>query len=121
MTNVHLIVGTLTLLLFIVNAGMYAVNMFKGSTVSYHRLVSIGAATLLLLQYALGFMLLGSGESIPWSHWVLALLSIIPVGVEHMFASPEKSPRRRGMLGLFATIVTVILVLAAYGIGEMNS
>jgi hypothetical protein len=121
MTNVHLIVGTLTLLLFIVNAGMYGVNMFKGKTVAYHRLVSIGASTLLLLQYALGFMLLGSGERITFWHVVAALSAIIPVGVEHMFAASETGLRRRGMLGLFATIVTLILVLAAYGIGEMSS
>lgn len=121
MSNVHMIVGTLTLVLYIVNAGMYAVNAFKGRAASYHRLVSIGAATLLLLQYALGFMLLGSGERITFWHIVAALASIVPVGIEHMFAGSETSIRRRGMLGLFATIITVILVLAAYGIGEMNS
>ncbi len=121
MSNVHMIVGTLTLVLFIVNLGMYAVNMFKGTAAPYHRLVSIGAATLLLLQYALGFMLLGSGEDIPWTHWVIALATIIPVGIEHMFASPEASIRRRGTLGLFATVITVILVLTAYAIGEMNA
>jgi hypothetical protein len=121
MSNVHMIVGTLTLLLFIANAVMYGMNMVRGTAVPYHRLVSIGAATLLLLQYALGFMLLGSGEDIPWTHWVLALATIIPVGVEHMFASTQPGIRRRGMLGLFATVITVILVLVVYMIGEMNA
>lgn len=121
MTNVHMIVGSLVLLLYIVNAVMYGVNMARGQLVAYHRLVSIGAATLLLLQYALGFMLLGSGERITAWHIVAALASIIPVGVEHMFVGSETSPRRRGTLGLFTTIVTVLLVLVAYGIGEMNS
>lgn len=121
MTNVHMIVGTLTLLLFIVNAGMYAVNMFRGKTIPYHKLVSIGAATLLLLQYALGFMLLADEGDIAIWHVVAALAAIVPVGIEHMFASPEPGVRRRGTLGLFATVVTVILVLAAYGIGEMNA
>lgn len=121
MTSVHLIVGTLTLLLYIVNAGMYAVNMFKGKAVGYHRLISISAATLLLLQYALGFMLLGSGEGISAWHIVVALATIVPVGIEHMFAGTQPGIRRRGTLGLFATVVTVILVLAAYAIGEMNT
>jgi len=121
MTNVHMIVGTLTLLLFIANAAMYAINMVKGTTVAYHRLVSIGAATLLLLQYALGFMLLGDDKSITWWHIVAALAAIVPVGIEHMFAGTQPGIRRRGMLGLFATVVTVVLVLAAYAIGEMNS
>lgn len=121
MTMVHYIVGTLTLLLYVVNAGMYGVNMFKGQLVGSHRLVSIGAATLLLLQYALGFMLLGSGEGISAWHIVAALATIIPVGVEHMFAGTQEGVRRRGSLGLFATIVTLVLVLIAYGIGEMNS
>ena len=121
MTMVHYIVGTLTLLLYVINLAMYGVNMFRGQLVSYHRLVSIGASTLLLLQYALGFMLLGSGERISAWHVVAALATIIPVGVEHMFASTQLGIRRRGMLGLFATIVTVALVLTAYAIGEMNS
>jgi hypothetical protein len=89
--------------------------------VAYHRLVSIGAATLLLLQYALGFMLLGSGEDIPWTHWVLALVTVIPVGIEHMFAATQPGVRRRGTLGLFATVITVALVLVVYMIGEMNT
>ncbi len=120
MTNVHMIVGSLVLLLYIVNAAMYGVNMAKGQLVAYHRLVSIGAATLLLLQYALGFMLLGSGERITFWHVVAALASIVPVGVEHMFAGSETGTRRRGTLGLFTTVITIVLVLVAYGIGEMN-
>jgi len=116
-----MIVGTLTLILFIVNAAMYGINMARGTTVSYHRLVSIGASTLLLLQYALGFMLLGEGQRITWWHVAAALAAIIPVGIEHMFASTQPGIRRRGTLGLFATIITVVLVLAAYAFGEMNS
>jgi hypothetical protein len=121
MTNVHMIVGTITLVLFLVNAGMYALNMFRGTSVAWHRLVSIGAATFLLLQYALGFMLLGDGRDISVWHIVAALASIVPVGIEHMFASSQPGVRRRGTLGLFATVITVILVLVAYMIGEMNS
>lgn len=121
MSTVHMIVGTLTLLLYLVNAVMYGANMLKGTTVGYHRLVSISAATLLLLQYALGFMLLGSGERISAWHIVIALVTIVPVGIEHMFAGTQPGVRRRGTLGLFATIVTLILVLAAYAIGEMNA
>jgi hypothetical protein len=119
MSNVHMIVGLLTLVLYITNAVMYGMNMFRGQPVGAHRLVSISAATLLLLQYALGFMLLGAGESVPWTHWVLALVTIVPVGIEHMFAATETNMRRRGTLGLFATVVTVILVLVVYAIGEM--
>jgi hypothetical protein len=66
-------------------------------------------------------MLLGSGEGITVWHIVAALVTIVPVGIEHMFTANQSGVRRRGMLGLFATIVTVILVLTTYAIGEMNS
>lgn len=121
MNTVHMIVGSLVVVLYIVNLVMYGVNVFKGKTVRYHRLVSFGGATLLLLQYLLGFSLLGEGRDVPWIHWVLALATIIPVGIEHMFTANEPGVRRRGTIGLFATIITVILVLVAYMIGETNA
>ena len=55
-SNIHMVVGTATLLLFLLNVIMYAIELATGKPVSYHKLVSISAATGLLLQYALGFM-----------------------------------------------------------------
>lgn len=119
MSNVHMVVGTIVVLLFIVNLAMYVVNLLKGRLVAYHRLVSMAAAGFLLLQYVLGFSLLAD-HSITWIHPVLALLAIGSVGAEHMTTAQEPSPRRRGFLGLFCTSITVILTLVAYSIGQAN-
>jgi hypothetical protein len=115
-----MIVGSITLVLFLANAVMYAIEMFKGTPVAYHRLVSIGAATGLLLQYALGFMLLGAGNDSRWTHWVLALVAILPVGMEHGMTANQTKFRTKSMLGLIASTLTFIIVLTVYAIGEMN-
>lgn len=119
-TTVHLIVGTITLVLFLINVVMYAIELAKGKPVAYHKLVSIGAATGLLLQYALGFMLLGAGNDIRWLHWVIALVAIIPVGMEHGMTANQTNFRTKSMLGLIASILAFVVILGAYGIGEMN-
>lgn len=119
-TTIHMIVGSATLLLFLLNAIMYAVTLFSGKVVGYHKLVSISAATGLLLQYALGFMLLGGGKSISWWHWVLALLAILPVGLEHGATANQTNLRQKSMMGFIAALLSFLIVLVAYGIAEMG-
>lgn len=121
MTNVHMIVGSLVVVLYLVNLVMYLLNFVKGKPVAYHRIIAMAAATFLLLQYMLGFSLLGEGERIPAMHVVLALLTILPVGAEHMLTAKEDGMRRRGMIGMLATFMTLVLVLIAYMIGELNT
>lgn len=116
--TVHMIVGSITLVLFIVNAVMYAIEMARGKAIEYHRLVSFGAATALLLQYALGFMLLGAGNSIKWTHYVFALLAILPVGMEHGMAAKQTNFRKKSMIGMIASILAVVLVFGAYYVAE---
>lgn len=121
MSNVHLVVGSIVVLLYLVNFGMYTINFLKGSLVPYHRIIAMAAAGFILLQYMLGFSLLGEGESVPAMHVVLALLTILPVGAEHMLTAQETGIRRRGMIGMMATLITFVLVLVAYFIGQSNA
>lgn len=120
--TVHMIVGGITLILFLVNAVMYGMEFTKGKPAAYHRLVSIGAATGLLLQYGLGFMLLADSESnsITWIHWVLALLVILPVGLEHGGTANQTSFRKKSILGLSAAVLSFVLVFVVFMIGELN-
>ena len=120
--TVHMIIGGITLILFLVNVIMYAMEFLKGKPAAYHRLVSIGAATGLLLQYALGFMLLADSESndITWIHWTLALLVILPVGLEHGGTANQENFRKKSMLGLSAAIIAFVMVLVVFMIGELN-
>lgn len=121
MVDFHRIIGTLTLLLFLVSAVMYAVEMMRGTNLPYHRIITMAAGTLLLVQYAIGFMILGGTHNpIKAIHWVLALVAVLPVGWEHYATSTQKDHRTKSMMGLLGTGLAFILILAAYGIAEMR-
>jgi hypothetical protein len=116
-----MIIGSLVVIGYVLNLGLYGAMFLRGATMPYHRAISFGAATLLLLQYMLGFSLLGEGKDIPAIHFLLALAAIIPLGAEHMLTGQESRLRRRGMIGMLASFATLVLVLIAYMIGETNT
>ena len=120
MTNVHMIVGTLVVLGYALSAILNARLAFTGADVSWQRQVSFGAATLLLLQWMLGFSLLGEGRNIPAIHYILGLAAILPVGAEHGLAGTRERPRQRGLVSMVANLVTLAVVLIAYIIGQSN-
>jgi len=115
-----MIVGTLVVLGYALSAILNARLGFTGMDVSWHRQVSFAAATLLLLQWMLGFSLLGEGRNVPAIHYILGLAAILPVGVEHGYGSTRERPRQRGLVSLTANVVTLVLVLIAYIIGQSN-
>lgn len=121
MSAIHNTVGTLVVLAFLVSIGANLMTALGGRTFRWQLPVAYGAATLLLLQYMLGFSLLGSGEDIPGWHYIFALVAIIPVGVEHGFANTRPNPRQRGLYAAIAEVVTLALVLTAYVIGQSNA
>lgn len=120
MANVHMIVGALVVLAFLVLVIVNILNLV-GYQLTWVRPLSMVAAALLLLQYLLGFGLLGEGKSIPWYHYVIALLAILPVGFEHGVAQRQTSKEGRARLELAATVVTLVLVVIAYAIGQSHA
>lgn len=120
MTNVHMIVGSAVVVAYLVVLGLNLRTGSTGAEFSWQKIVSFGAATLLLLQYMLGFSLLGEGNDVPAFHFLIALAAILPVGMEHGFASQRPAARDRGKIGALANAATLVLVLAAYVIGELN-
>jgi heme A synthase len=120
MTNIHMIIGTLVLVAYIVTLALNINTARTGKDFPWQKMVSFGAATLLLLQYMLGFSLLGEGKDIPAFHFLIALAAIIPVGMEHGYASQRPTAVERGKMGALANVFTLVLVLVAYAIGEMN-
>jgi heme A synthase len=120
MTNIHMIVGTLTIVAYVVVLALNVRSASSGSEFPWQKMVSFGAATLLVLQYLLGFSLLGDDKSITGYHYLLALVAIIPVGFEHGYASQRPDPRERGKLATLANVATLALILVAYTIGQSN-
>jgi hypothetical protein len=120
MSNVHMIVGTLVFIGYLVTAILNARTFATGASFSWQKALSYGAATVLLLQYMLGFSLLGEGKDIPALHFIVALLAIIPVGFEHGYASTRTDARQRSLYTLLANVATFVIVLIAYIIGQSN-
>src|SRR5699024_7751574 len=100
---------------------MYLLNFVRGQMIPYHHIVAMVAGGVLLIQYILGFSLLGAGRSITWFHILVALLAILPVGAAHMLTAQETGMRRRGTIGMMATVITFVLVLVAFSIGEASA
>jgi hypothetical protein len=121
MNAIHNTVGTLVVLAFLISIAGNLMTAFGGRSFRWQLPLAYGAATLLLLQYMLGFSLLGSGEDVPVSHYLVALLAILPVGFEHGFANTRQNLRQRGLYAAVAEGVTLALVLVAYIIGQSNA
>lgn len=120
MVRVHETVGTLVLIAFLALIVVNALRL-SGRSIPWARQLTFLASGLLLLQYVLGFGLLGGSSSItPW-HYLIALSALIPVGAEHGLANQQSDPRLAGRYGLIANIATFVLVLIAYTIGMNNS
>ena len=109
MTNVHMIVGSLVVLAYVIVLALNIRAAMGKPMLSFQRPLSMAAAGLFLIQILLGMSLLGEGKDIPAAHYMLALLAIFSVGAE-----------RAGRLAAIANVVTLALVLIAYMIGETN-
>ena len=119
MVGVHNIVGTLVVVAYL---ALTVVNLLRlrGTEVSWTRSLSFAAAAILLVQYAIGFWLLGDGYRNRTSHYVLALLAIVTVGLEHGYARTRVTPRARASTALAATGLTLVLVAVAHAIGSAS-
>ncbi len=120
MTNVHMIVGTAVVVAYVIVLALNLRTATTGSEFAWQKMITYVAATLLLIQYTLGFSLLGNGNDISALHFLLGLAAILPVGMEHGYANQRFAARERGKVGALANVGTLVLVLAAYLIGQSN-
>ncbi len=120
MTNVHMIVGSLVVLAYIIVLVLNVRAATGKPILSFQRPLSMAASGLFLIQILLGMSLLGEGKDIPAAHYLIALLAIFSVGAEHMLTGREADSQRAGRMAAIANAVTLALVLTAYMIGEMN-
>jgi hypothetical protein len=112
--------GTLVFLAFFV---LTVANVLRitGRSVTWARPLSFAAAGLLVLQYMLGFSLLGDDRSVSVFHILFALAALATIGVEHMMGNP-RPPETTGnaRIAAAATAGTTLLVLIAYAIGSSS-
>jgi hypothetical protein len=120
MTDVHMIVGSLVVIAYIIVLVLNVRTAMGRPMLSFQRPLSMAAAGLFLIQILLGMSLLGEGKDIPAAHFLIALLAIFPIGAEHMLTGREVDSRRAGRVAAIANAITLALVLIAYIIGETN-
>ncbi len=117
MVGIHSTVGTLVILGYLATAILYGLA-YAGRAVPVLRVVSFAAAGLLLLQYVLGFSLLGDGYRNQASHYAFALGALVTVGLEHGLAANRPEGRPRAAVGGLAAVGTLVLVVITYLIGQ---
>jgi cytochrome c oxidase assembly factor CtaG len=117
LSGLHFLLGTIVVVAYVLLA---LLNLLRanGRAIPGARMFSFVAAGLLLLQYVIGGVLWSGGFQNSALHYVIALLAIVPVGIEHGYASTRATPRQRAMTAALASVATAVLVLAAHGIGS---
>ena len=118
MVTAHMWVGTAVLIAYLALAIVNGLQIRGDRTISWTRQLSMTAALLLLVQYTIGFGLLGGDHSITAFHYLIALAALIPVGIEHAVANTQEVPGNRERMATFAAAATTVLVLIAYAIAE---
>jgi hypothetical protein len=121
MVGLHMIIGLATLVAFVLLTIVNGLRAFRGSDMTWARGLSFAAAGLLLIQYVIGFSLLGSDHKITAVHYILALVAVVPIGAEHMIAAQETDPFRSRRTAFICNVATVVILLVVYAIGERNS
>jgi len=116
----HQILGTVIVVAFAV---LTILNILRvtGREIPGVRTFAMVAAALLLLQYVIGFLLMGSGYRNSNLHYLVALLAIVTVGMEHGWAAQRATAHQRAVASLIASALTTVLVIAAHSIGSMNA
>ncbi|MCC7024907.1 MAG: hypothetical protein IT338_18905 [Thermomicrobiales bacterium] len=112
LVGIHELVGGLVVVAFIVTAIMAAIQA-AGGNAQWTRRVAMIAAALLLLQYVIGFALLGGGSQNSPMHYLVALLAIIPVGLQHG-SGRVLTARTQGVAMLIWSLAAAFLTIIAY-------
>jgi heme A synthase len=111
LAGIHEILGGLVVVAFIVMAILAAIAA-TGRDIQWIRQASFIAAGLLALQYLAGVLLLANGFRNSPSHVVIALLVLIPVGLQHSSARRLSSQSRSVALLIWALAAAVLSAIA---------
>ena len=111
LAGIHEILGGLVVVAFIVMAILAAIAA-AGREIGWIRQASFIAAGLLALQYLVGVLLLANGSRNSAEHLVIALLVLIPVGLQHLSTRRLSSQSRNVALLIWALAAALLSVIA---------
>lgn len=120
MTNIHNTVGGLLLVAYIATTIIYALGIGSGRIPAFGRAVSGVASVLLLAQYLLGIGLLAARYQNVWYHYLLAVLVLLPIGLEHGFLRRRFTGRQLATNLTGVAAVTTVVILLTYLVGLSN-
>lgn len=117
MVGIHETVGTLVVVIYLL---LTVGNVLRvtGKVAPWTRPLSMVGGLVLLVQYMIGFSLLGGDHSITALHYLFALAAIVTVGLEHSVGRNQTTKTAR--TAAIATAGTLILTLVAYAIGTAS-
>ncbi len=111
LAGIHELVGGLVVVAFIVLVILAALQAAGGND-RWARTMSFVAAGLLVLQYILGVALLSSGARNTTSHYIIALLVVVPVALQHSSAKRLSSQTRAVALVIWSLAAAFLAVIA---------
>ena len=111
LASIHEMLGGLVVVAFIVMAILAAIAA-TGRESGWIRQASFIAAGLLALQYLVGVLLIANGFRNSAEHLVIALLVLIPVGLQHSSTRRLSSQTRNIALLIWALAAALLSVIA---------
>ncbi len=118
--TIHLYIGTALLLFYLATTVVYAIGI-GGTVIPWGKYVSYLASLLLLLQYLLGIGLLASGARNQAIHYALAILVLVPIGLEHGLIRRRFQGRQLAVNLTVVAAVTTLVIFITYLIGKSGA
>lgn len=119
LAGIHEMLGGIVVVVLIIVAILAAISA-AGSGNTMLRPASMLAAGLYLLQIILGFVLIGGGSRNSMGHYLVGLLILVPVALQHSSAKRLQTRTRDYATMIFALAAAFLSVLAyasgAFGI-----
>ena len=112
LAGIHELLGGLVVVAFIVMVILAAITA-AGRDIAWVRTASYIAAGLLVLQYVVGLLLLGGGLRNSTVHYVVGLLVVVPVALQHG-SGRRLSEQTRGMALIIWSLAAAFLAVIAY-------
>jgi heme A synthase len=112
LAGIHEMLGGLVIVAFIIMV-ILAAFAAAGRDMPWLRTASFIAAGLLALQYILGLLLLGGGFRNSTVHYVVGLLVVVPVALQHG-SGRRLSEQTRGMALIIWSLAAAFLAVIAY-------
>ncbi|MFN8664764.1 MAG: hypothetical protein U0075_22990 [Thermomicrobiales bacterium] len=118
LTGIHEMLGGIVVVLMIIVAILAAISAGGGSS-SMLRPASMLAAGLYILQIVLGFLLIGNGMRNATGHYIVGLLILIPVALQHSSAKRLQT-RTRDYAIMISALAAAFLSVLAYASGAFG-